>query len=123
MNCSRPILRRVLLLQPPLHTQTQQSPKLFFSTTPTPFALTAGTPIPGLESIYPKVKDPSQSKVPTAKPREEYPSWVSDLVKPPATLAKLRNMKIENATDKDMKRYLKLVRRAKIKQNNVERAK
>lgn len=82
-----------------------------------------GTPIPGLESIYPASKDPSQSRVPTARPREEYPPWVSDLAKPMPTLARLRGMKVEDASDGDMKRYLKLVRRIKIKENNEERAK
>jgi hypothetical protein len=101
----------------------RRTPAIFFSTTPTPSALKPGTPIPGLENIYPKAKDPSQSKVPTAKPREEYPSWVYELGKPLPTLAKLKSMNIEDASDRDMKRYLKLTRRAKIKANNIERAK
>jgi len=42
---------------------------------------------------------------------------------PLPTLAELRRMPIEEASDKDMKRYLKLVRRAKIKANNEERRK
>ena len=124
MNCSRPIIRR--LLPRPLHPHTtrQQSPQIvLYSTTPTLTGLPPGTPIPGLENIYPKSKDPSQSKVPIAKPRDEYPTWVNDLTKPLPSLAKLRNMKIENASDGDMKRYLKLVRKAKIKENNLERAK
>jgi len=84
----------------------------------------AGAPIPGLESIYPKNQnDPSKSKAPVALNREEYPSWVNALSKPLPTLAKLRNTKIEEASDDDRKRYLKLVRKSKIKQNNLERAK
>ncbi|KAL7526227.1 hypothetical protein ACHAXR_001383 [Thalassiosira sp. AJA248-18] len=124
MNCSQPVIRRILLrplLQSPA---VRQSPKLLFSTTSTLSAMPPGTPIPGLENIYPKAKDPSApSKVPISKPREEYPSWVSDLTTPLPSLAKLRSMKIENASDKDMKRYLKLVRKKQIKQNNLERAK
>mmetsp|Transcript_29477 Transcript_29477/g.62570 ORF Transcript_29477/g.62570 Transcript_29477/m.62570 type:complete len:123 (-) Transcript_29477:285-653(-) len=122
MNCSKPItiLRRLNLSRPLHNTQTQQC---YYSTTPTLSALKIGSPIPGLENIYPKAKDPSQSKAPIVKPRSEYPSWVSELTKPPPSLAKLRNMNVEEASDKDMKRYLKLVRRAKIKQNNEDRAK
>ena len=127
MNRSQPIFRLILLR--PLHkntttaTTTQQQSSLFFSTTPALSAIPPGTPIPGLEKIYPQAKDPSKSKVPTAKPRSEYPSWVNELTKPLPSLAKLRSMKIEEASDLEMKRYLKLVRKAKIKQNNLERAK
>eukprot|EP00581_Thalassiosira_minuscula_P014074 CAMPEP_0183719316 /NCGR_PEP_ID=MMETSP0737-20130205/12315_1 /TAXON_ID=385413 /ORGANISM="Thalassiosira miniscula, Strain CCMP1093" /LENGTH=87 /DNA_ID=CAMNT_0025949031 /DNA_START=209 /DNA_END=472 /DNA_ORIENTATION=- len=85
--------------------------------------LEPGTPIPGLESIYPKAKDASKDKTPLVKPREEYPAWVNELTKPLPSLAKLRNKNIEEASDADMKRYLKLVRRAKIKENNLQRAK
>jgi hypothetical protein len=35
----------------------------------------------------------------------------------------LRGMKVEDASDRDMKRYLKLVRKARIKSNNESRAK
>lgn len=78
-----------------------------------------GTPIPGL-SIYPPSKDPnSPSNSPAALPRSEYPQWVSQLVEAPPTLAKLRNMKMEEASDKEMRRYLKLVRRNLIKENNA----
>jgi hypothetical protein len=81
-----------------------------------------GTQIPGLSSIYPPSKnnDPANADTaaPTAKPRSEYPSWVSALAETPPTLAKLRNMKLEEASDKEMRRYLKLVRRNVIKENN-----
>ena len=112
-NCQQLLLRR----------STYPISAIFYSTTPTLSAMKPGTPIPGLESIYPKAKDPSQSKVPTAKPRHEYPSWVFELGKPLPTLAKLKSMDIADATDKDMKRYLKLTRRARIKANNNDRAK
>jgi len=45
------------------------------------------------------------------------------LAKPLPSLAKLRQMNVDDASDKDMRRYLKLVRKAKIKRNNEERAK
>ncbi|KAL9187206.1 hypothetical protein ACHAXT_010926 [Thalassiosira profunda] len=122
MNCAGPILRRRLLR--PLTLTTRQQPMAApFGTTPIPQGMPPGTPIPGLENIYPKAKDPSQSNVPTSKPREEYPAWVTELTTPLPSLAKLRSMNIEDATDKDMKRYLKLVRKAKIKANNEERRK
>ncbi len=111
MNNSMPLLRR-LLINRPLHHH--------YSTTPTPsLAMKPGTPIPGLSQIYPPSKDPSTSNAPTALPREEYPSWVSDLAVAPPTLAKLRNIKMEEASDGDMRRYLKLVRRNLIKENNA----
>mmetsp|Transcript_9451 Transcript_9451/g.14251 ORF Transcript_9451/g.14251 Transcript_9451/m.14251 type:complete len:141 (+) Transcript_9451:167-589(+) len=140
MNSSRPIIQR-LLHRPPLHrTTTIIIPSSIssttshhhqnhhhhhhYSTTTTLAAMPPGIPIPGLESIYPKnQKDPSKSKAPIVLKREEYPSWVSELSRPLPTLAKLRNRKIEEASDGDRKRYLKLMRKAKIKQNNLERAK
>ena len=144
MNCSRPIIRGLIHQQRSLHnntahriitkqqqqqsllpiiTQHTSSSAYYFSTTTKSLALKPGTPIPGLENIYPPSKDPTKDRTPIAKPRSEYPPWVNELTKPLPTLAKLRTMKIEDATDKDMKRYLKLVRRAKIKANNEERRK
>mmetsp|Transcript_12921 Transcript_12921/g.19932 ORF Transcript_12921/g.19932 Transcript_12921/m.19932 type:complete len:118 (-) Transcript_12921:94-447(-) len=113
MNNSVPHLRR-LLINRPLHHHP-------YSSTPTPsFTMKPGTPIPGLSTILPPSKDPANnSNAPTAKPREEYPSWVSELAVAPPTLAKLRNMKMEEASDLDMRRYLKLVRRNLIKDNNA----
>jgi hypothetical protein len=72
-----------------------------------------GTPIPGLNFM--KGQDP-----PVALERSEYPAWVNDLEKPRVSLAKLRKMPIEESTDADQMRYLKLTRRAKIKENNIE---
>jgi hypothetical protein len=82
-----------------------------------------GTPIPGLDSIYPKpdpkkATDPEKT-APVAKPREEYPSWVNELATPLPTLAHLRSIKIEEGEDYEMKRYLKLVRRGVIKEQNM----
>ena len=51
---------------------------------------------------------------------DDYPDWVRDLAGPMKTLAKLRRMPIEEATDKDKKRYLKLTRRVLIRQKNEE---
>jgi hypothetical protein len=81
-----------------------------------------GTPIPGLDSIYPKADpkkaaDPNKT-APVAKPRSEYPKWVNELATPPPTLAYLRSINIWEGTDYEMKRYLKLVRRGKIKEDN-----
>ncbi|KAL7491647.1 hypothetical protein ACHAWT_002096 [Skeletonema menzelii] len=112
MNNSQPLLRRLLIHKRPLHHH-------YYSSTPTPSALKPGTPIPGLSTILPPSKDPNDSTSPTAKPRSEYPSWVSELTNAPPTLAKLRNMKMEEASDQDMRRYLKLMRRNLIKENNA----
>lgn len=58
--------------------------------------------------------------VPVALPRSEYPEWVNDLATPLISLAKLRQMKYEDASYKEATRYLKLTRRLKIKQNNAD---
>ena len=79
-------------------------------------ALKPGTPIPGLD-IY-KDKDP-----PIVLEKSEYPEWLATLAKPNMglkTLAQLRRMSAEEATDKEKKRYLKLMRRAKIRKGNEE---
>ncbi|KAL7479416.1 hypothetical protein ACHAW6_005149, partial [Cyclotella cf. meneghiniana] len=95
-----------------------------YSTTANLSAMKSGTQIPGLDSIYPK-HDPKKGEpdpektAPVAKPRSEYPSWVNNLVNAPPTLAKLRSINIEEGTDDEMKRYLKLVRRGKIKEDNL----
>jgi len=52
------------------------------------------------------------------KERPEYPDYIKDLCKPPKSLAKLRKMPEEEADLNDMKRYLKLTRRLKIKDHN-----
>lgn len=70
-----------------------------------------GTPIPGLNFL--KGKEPI-----VALKREEYPEWVNDLATPKVTLAMLRRMPEEDASEKDKMRYLKLTRRFKMKDNN-----
>ncbi|KAL3797090.1 hypothetical protein HJC23_000428 [Cyclotella cryptica] len=95
-----------------------------YSSTANLSAMKPGTKIPGLDSIYPKhdpkkgEPDPEKS-APLAKPRSEYPSWVNNLVTAPPTLAKLRSINVEEGTDEEMRRYLKLVRRGKIKDDNL----
>jgi len=75
-----------------------------------------GTPIPGLN--FRKDVDP-----PVALPREEYPDWVNKLAEKDISLAQLRRMPEEDATDKQKMRYLKLTRRIEIKRGNDERSK
>lgn len=103
------------------------SSRCFSNTSTNRLPMKPGTPIPGLTNIHPTPKDPSAASLargaPVALKREDYPAWVNDLTRPLPTLAKLRTMKVEEASDKDMKRYLKLVRKAKIKSNNESRAK
>ncbi len=95
----------------------------FFAATSVPgMAMTPGTPIPGLDKIYPTPKG-GTSKAPVSLPREEYPPWVNELTQPLPSLAKLRTMRVEDASDRDMKRYLKLVRKTKIKSENESLAK
>jgi hypothetical protein len=52
--------------------------------------------------------------------REEYPSWVSELVTPLPSLAKLRLIPNDEAQDQEIVRYLKLTRRLGIRQRNEE---
>ena len=119
MNCLRHLSQRPFLLRPsPLYASLRRR----VSSTPAPRALAPGAPVPGLEGVYPPGKDDA-SRAPLVLPREEYPAWVAGLVRPLPSLAKLRNMKFEDATDRERRRYLKLVRRAKIKANNEARAK
>lgn len=102
MKCS---LRRM--------TATRRRSSSTFRPTLSVLAMKPGTPIPGLDFM--KGKDP-----PVALKREEYPDWVNDLAKRRVTLAELRKMPVEEATDKEKMRYLKLTRRIRIKEKNVE---
>lgn len=72
-----------------------------------------GTPIPGLNFLKGK-------EAPVALERSEYPEWVTKLCEPQISLAKLRKMDEEDATDKEKMRYLKLTRKAFIKEQNAE---
>eukprot|EP00591_Stephanopyxis_turris_P012516 CAMPEP_0195520898 /NCGR_PEP_ID=MMETSP0794_2-20130614/17608_1 /TAXON_ID=515487 /ORGANISM="Stephanopyxis turris, Strain CCMP 815" /LENGTH=100 /DNA_ID=CAMNT_0040650337 /DNA_START=183 /DNA_END=485 /DNA_ORIENTATION=+ len=90
---------------------SSSSSSAFQNTLPRLFAMKPGTPLAGLDIV--KGKD-----APVAKERKEYPDWVNDLAKPLTSLAELRRMDMEDATDKDMMRYLKLTRRGEIKGKN-----
>ena len=76
-------------------------------------AMPAGTKLPGFEFL--KGGEPV-----AAKSREEYPDWINDLSKPMKSLAELKKMKFEDATDKERMRYLVLTRRQLIKENNMD---
>jgi Mitochondrial ribosomal protein L37 len=70
-----------------------------------------GMPVPGVDVF--KDKDP-----PLVLERSQYPDWVSNLATPLPSLAHLRRLSEEEATDKEMMRYLKLARRLDIKKKN-----
>lgn len=72
-----------------------------------------GTVLPGLDFI----KD---TDAVLTKERSEYPDWVDSLAKPMLSLAKLRRMSEEEATDREKERYLKLSRRQEMKKKNDE---
>lgn len=76
-------------------------------------AMKPGTPIAGLDFL--KNQDPVVSKE-----RTEYPEWVNKLDKPAKTLAKLRKIDMWSAEEEEQKRFLKLSRRIKIKENNLD---
>lgn len=70
-----------------------------------------GAAIPGLDIF--KDKDP-----PVALERTEYPEWLTTLTEPLPSLAKLRRIPDEEATELEQRRFIKLIRRAAIKSNN-----
>jgi Mitochondrial ribosomal protein L37 len=70
-----------------------------------------GSPMKGLDVF--KDKDP-----PVYLERSEYPDWIYHLSQPLPSLAKLRKMDEDDATDTEKMRYLKLTRRMKIKAIN-----
>jgi hypothetical protein len=75
-----------------------------------------GTIISALDIF--KDKDP-----PVVLPRNEYPEWLAKLAVPLPTLAQLKKMPIEESTDYDQRRYLKLTRRQQIKAHNESKKK
>ena len=89
---------------------------LFTASFPARLPMKPGTPISGLDIF--KEKEP-----PVALERSEYPEWISSLAQNDVTLAQLRRMPEEEASDREKKRYLKLTRRLLIKKNNEEMAK
>lgn len=79
-------------------------------------ATPAGTELRGFEFL----KKHGEGELVLAKPREEYPEWISELAPGQKTLAELRKMEFEDATDKERMRYLVLTRRRLIKENNLD---
>lgn len=63
------------------------------------------------------VKD---QEAPVVLPRDEYPSWVGELVRPQQSLAVLRRIPNEEAEDSEIRRYLKLTRRQRIQDKNEQ---
>jgi hypothetical protein len=82
-------------------------------TVPSQLPMKVGTVLPGLDFI----KD---TDAVLSKERSEYPDWVDSLAKPMLSLAKLRRMSEEEATDREKERYLKLTRRQQMKNKNEE---
>lgn len=76
-------------------------------------AMKPGSIIPGLDFL----KDEEQIK---SKDRSEYPPWVNDLVKDQTSLAALRKIENDDATLAEMKRFIKLSRRIKLKEKNAD---
>lgn len=73
----------------------------------------AGTVLKFLDFV--KDKEP-----PVVLQREEYPSWVGELATPQVSLATLRRIPNEEAEDHDIRRYLKLTRRLRIRDSNAQ---
>lgn len=57
-------------------------------------------------------------EAPVVLERSEYPEWVASLSEPLPSLANLRQIPDEEATDSEQRRFLKLTRRAAIKLKN-----
>jgi hypothetical protein len=57
-------------------------------------------------------------EAPIVKPRHEYPDWVNTLAEKDVSLAQLRRMEVEDATDREQRRFLKLTRRIEIRSKN-----
>mgnify|MGYP006180343401 CR=1 FL=1 len=88
--------------------------KRFISATKVCPVMKPGTVITGLQ-----LKE-GQEPIVVLK-REEYPEWINTLATPKASIARLRQMEYNDDTpDVDLKRYLRLTRRALIKENNLE---
>lgn len=85
----------------------------YTATAPLHLAMKPGTKIPGLD-IY------KEKEAPIVLERSAYPEWLESLAIPLPSLAKLRRMPEEEATDKDKMRFLKLSRKLRIKKNNEE---
>jgi len=79
------------------------------------FAVPVGQELTGFDFLK-----SNKEKSVVALQRDEYPEWVDSLAKPLKTLAELKKMEFEDATDRERMRYLVLGRRKLIKDNNLE---
>jgi hypothetical protein len=59
-------------------------------------------------------------EAPVVLERKDYPDWIGSLTKPLPSLAILRRIPDEQATDTEERRFLKLTRRTEIKKKNQE---
>ncbi|XP_045823950.1 uncharacterized protein LOC123916524 [Trifolium pratense] len=66
------------------------------------------------------LKDGTDPKI---LPNAEYPDWLSQLIDKRPALSELRRKNIETLVFGDLKRYVKLDNRARIKENNSLKAK
>jgi hypothetical protein len=81
------------------------------------------TPVPVLVHGVDVYKDKEKNPPPVALERSEYPYWVSSLTPGGLpSLAALKRMDVEDATDREKRRYLKLTSRAKIRSQNADAA-
>jgi hypothetical protein len=112
-SARRHVVSSRLLLPSATRPVTIQTAFYCSPTTPVQLAMKVGTVLPGLDFI----KD---TDVVLSKERSEYPDWVDSLAKPMLSLAKLRRMSEEEATDREKERYLKLTRRQQMKNKNAE---
>jgi hypothetical protein len=94
----------------------RKNTKSYSKATLSALPMKAGTQIPGLNFI--KDREPV-----VALERSEYPEWVGSLATPDVSLAALRRMPEEEATDRQKMRYLKLTRRGEIKEYNESNVK
>ncbi len=90
-----------------------QTLRCFGGSTYSSLPLKAGTVLTFLDFV-------KEKEAPVVLPREEYPSWVSELVKPQVSLAALRRIPNEEADDPEIRRYLKLTRRQRIREKNEQ---
>jgi hypothetical protein len=95
---------------------TTASRRISTATLPTRLPMKPNTPLRGLD-IFKSSESP-----PVALDRSQYPSWLSDLSKPFITLAALRRLPLEQSTEEEQLRYLKLTRRGDIKEKNARSA-
>lgn len=84
---------------------------MYSNSAPQCLAMKAGTTIKEL-AIF------KEKEAPVVLERSEYPDWIASLCEPLPSLANLRRIPDEEATDTEERRFLKLTRRAAIKLKN-----